>query len=187
MSIADHPTLLRDAFVYFAKFPLQAGMLKVFKRNDSKISGYSTLKSELEALTVHSLVSGIVNYVFAQDEDTLKKQIEDTNGPFLFLDYGTISSGKDGMQRVTDTMDFALIVAEKFKPEGRDAVEMVLKQDELLNYLRTIREQMIYDQKCSPFVKELDFPHKIDPWYARDMQNATGWAMVFSRSGIGLL
>jgi hypothetical protein len=187
MSLTNYPTILTPAFEYFAKYPKKEGMLNVFKRGTSPLPEYAEIKARLQTLDPHSLVPQITNYLFSVNDDALKKQVENINGTFLFLDYGGLNTNKDQLQRLNDTVEFGLIVAEKMKPEDSDSVEMIIRIEYMLVYIRKIREQMIADQKCSPFVKKLSFPHRIDPWYARDMSHATGWSMLFQQQGIDLI
>jgi len=65
--------------------------------------------------------------------------------------------------------------------------ETLLLQDDLLNTTRRVREIMLTDSKNHPWIKQLDFPHRISPWYARELCNATGFSMMFSKSGIDMI
>lgn len=191
MSISTHPNIIRDAFTYFAKFPDHDRVMDVFVRPaaGSAFSGYATLKSEINALTEHSLVPEIEGFVFGPDENVIRKQIEDIGGKiFMFLDYGPINSGEDQtLKYKTDEFELALTIARPYKPDEQDIPELVLLGDETLNALRRVREQMIADQKCSPFMKQILFPHQVLPWYARDLANSQGWTMVLRRRAIAML
>ena len=159
MSIALHPSLLKEAFIYFAKFPLMEGVLKsMFRLGRTSVNGYDDLKNEVNGLTPNSLVPEILNFLFSSNEDKLKAEIEDTGGIFMLLDYGQLSSTPDKMKRNNDTFELGIIIAQKLKPEEYDMAEILLLQDQLLNTMRKIREIMIEDSKTSAFVKQLNHP-----------------------------
>ena len=159
----------------------------MFRAGKITVTGYAALKAEVEALTVNSLVPEILNFLFSSNEDKLKSEIEDTKGVFMLLDYGQLDSSIDSIRRRNDQFELGIIIARKLKPDDYDMAEILLLQDELLNTMRRVREQMITDSKCHPFVKQLELPHKINPWYARDLHNATGFSMMFSKSGIDII
>lgn len=188
MSISLHPQLLREAFLYFAKFPILSGVISsMFRSGSVTTSGYNELNATLQLLSPNSLMPEILNFLFSSNEDKLKKEIEDTAGIFMLLDYGQLSSSQDGMMRKNDEFEMGIIIARKLKPDDYDMAETLLIQDELLNTVRKVREQMITDQKYHPWVKQLNFPHTISPWYARELCNATGFSMIFTRTGIDMI
>lgn len=188
MSRSLHPQLLREAFLYFCKFPSFTGILNsMFRNSKSSVTDYNTLRTAITNLPDHNIVPEILNFLFSSDEVKLKKEIEDTKGIFMLLDYGQLSSSKDGMERKNDSFEMGIIIARKMKPDEYDMAELLLMQDELLNTVRKVREQMIEDQKYHPWVKQLDFPHTISPWYARELCNATGFSMMFSKTGIDMI
>ena len=188
MSIALHPSLLKEAFIYFAKFPLIAGVISsMFRMGNTSVPGYGDLKTEVNAINPNSLIPEILNFLFSSNEDKLRAEIEDTKGIFMLLDYGQLSSSIDSIKRKNDTFELGIIIAQKLKPEDYDMAEILLIHDQLLNTMRKLREVMFADTICSPFVKQLSLPHQINPWYARELANATGFSMTFSKSGIEII
>ncbi len=188
MSLILHPTLLREAFLYFAKFPQMSGVLSsMFRTGKTSVEGYSELQTLVAALNPSSLVPEILNFLFSSNEDKLKAEIEDTKGVFMLLDYGQLDSSIDSIRRRNDQFEMGIIIARKLTPADYDMAEILLIQDQLLNIMRQVREQMILDSKCHPFVKQLELPHRVNPWYARELANATGFSMMFSKSGIDIL
>jgi len=188
MSIQLHPQILREAFMYFAKYPKIDGVISsMFCANKTEVSGYSELQTSLVALDPQSLVPEILNFLFSSNEDKLKKSIEDTTGAFMLLDYGQLSCSQDNVMRKNDELELGIIIARKMNPDHYDMAETLLMHDELLNLIRKVREQMIEDSKYHPFVKQITFPHRIMPWYARELGHATGFSMMFSKSGIDMM
>ncbi len=178
---------LQDIFLYFAKFPLKAGVLELFNRDESDLyPDYALLKTEIEALEVHSLVPGIEEFVFGVNEDSVKARIIELTGTYLFIDYGHIMTTEDQYDRHTEDMLISLTVATPYQIEKLDMVEQVFMADAALEMLLEIRSQMEADSEC-PFVKHLTFPTEITPFFARELSDSTGWTMVFKKRGVELL
>jgi len=181
-------SLLADSFKYYAKFPQKDGVLRNFNRADSTIvTGYSALKAEITALTIHSLIPDIVDFVVGIDQTTIQKRIKNISGIYMFLDYGAIAISKDDIQREYTEFLLALNIARPVDPEKTDYVEEILLGDIMLSYMLQVRDIMKADQLEDPFVKQLDFPHEITPFFAADLSNSAGWTMIFKKKGLGLL
>jgi len=181
-------SLLRDAFVYYAKFPLKDGVLRNFNKTTSTIvSGYDMLKAEITALTTHSLVPEIVDYVVGIDEKTVKARISAIKGIYMFLDYGAIPVSRDEINREYAEFLLALNIARPLNPDKTDYAEEILLGDEMLAIMLQVRDIMKADQRENPFVKQLDFPHEITPFFASELSNSVGWTMIFKTKGLGLL
>jgi len=188
MSIQLHPTILREAFLYFAKFPKLEGVISsIFRTGNPAVDGYADLKNQVSALNPNSLIPDIRNFLFSSNEEKLKQSIEDTAGTFMLLDYGQLSCSQDQIKRLNDEIEFGIIIARKIDSAKFDLAEIIIMQDELLNMMRQVRAIMIEDSKYHPFVKQISFPHRISPWYARELQNATGFSMMFSKTGIDMV
>lgn len=191
-------TLIRDTFKYFAKFPLLAGVQSNFNKSDSSYfpplegagggGSYATLKAEIAALTTHSLIPGITDYVFGVDETVVKKRIEQINGIYLFVDYGNISDMLSGEPKVeTGELIIAVTVARKTPLDGFDTIESLLLADKTLEYISTIKDTMKTDSKSVAYVKPMTFPAEISPWFARELFNSCGWTMTFRKKGVHLI
>lgn len=188
MSIPLHPNILKEACLYFAKYPLLSGVTGSLFKSGKNMAGYASLKNEIQSLEVNSLVPEIVNFLFSSNEEKLKSSIEDTKGPFMLLDYGQLSCNQDSQtKRLSDDFELGIIIARKLDPTQYDMAEIMLLSDELLNFTRRVRNQMIEDSFDHPFVKQITFPHRISPWYARELGHATGFSLMFNKSGIDLV
>ena len=175
---------LRDIFLYFVKFPKKAGVLEMFNRDESELyPDYSVHKAEIEALETHSLIPGIEEFVFGVNEDSVKKRIQQLDGPYLFIDYGHIMTTENQQKVQTDEMLISLTVAIPHKIESQDMVEQVLMADDALKMLLEIRSLMEADSIC-PFVKQITLPIEITPFFARELSDSTGWTMVFKKQTI---
>lgn len=187
MSIPLHPNILKEACLYFAKYPLLSGVIESLFKSGKNMAGYSDFKNDIAALEVNSLVPGILNFLFSSNEDKLKSSIEDTKGPFMLLDYGQLSCSQDSVKRLNDEFELGIIIARKLDPKNYDMAEIILMSDELLNFTRIVRNQMIEDSFDHPFVKQISFPHRIMPWYARELAHATGFSLMFNKTGIDMV
>lgn len=191
MSLERYPNIVADALVYFAKFPLHANVVKIFTKpaSASSFAAYQALQTQINNLEEKELLPEIAGFVFGPDKEVVSRQIEDLGGDmFLFLDYGDISTNQDPTTRaLTDNFALSVTVARCYKQEDLNIPEMVLLGDQTLNAVRAIRAQMIADQQCSPFMRQILFPNQVIPWYARELQNSQGWTMVLQRSAIDML
>jgi len=188
MSISLHPNLLEEAFLYFAKFPRLEGVKSsMFRMGSTNIKGYDSLKTAISELSNNSITPEILNFLFSANEEKLKSGIEDTKGIFMLLDYGQLSSSLDNLHRQNDESELGIIIAQKMKQEDYDMAEILLIQDQMLNIMRAVREQMRKDSVCNPFVQQLKLPSRISPWYARELCNATGFSMNFTKSGVEMI
>jgi hypothetical protein len=191
MSLTSDPLILQDAFLYFAKFPNHDKVMELFTRRDTD-SPFPTesaaLRTLLTDLSENSLVSDLEAYVFAPNEDAIKKQIEDIGDKaFMFLDYGQFNSEQNNVKVKTDFLDIGITIARKYAPNNLNAIEAVIFSDLLLNMMRLVRSTMLTDQICHPFAKRLTFSHTIVPFFAKEWSNATGWSLMTRMSGIDLL
>lgn len=182
-------TLLKETFLYFAKFPALAGVQRNFNisEGNSDFSGYDTFLNEVSNLATHSLIPGIVEYVFGVDELLVKKRIEDITGVYLFVDYGNITTVKNDIGNRLSEFVVAVTVARPIKQDDMDFSESVLLGDLMLSYLATIKEQMETDSPLCKAVREITFPVEITPWFSRELFNSTGWTMLFTKTGTNLV
>jgi hypothetical protein len=180
-------SLLKDTFVYFAKFPDRTGVLRSFNRETSTYTGYDAFKAEINALTVHSLIPGILDYIFGIDEATVLKKINEVKGRYMFIDYGAVTISRDNVNRQYHEFQLAVTVAEPIDTESIDFAEEVLLGDEMLANIKVIRDRMLADQREIPWLKDLTFPNEITPVFMRELNNSVGWTMMFRKAGYDLL
>jgi len=182
-------SILRDTFEYFAKFPDHSGVMKSFNLTESSHfeEEYAAFKDRIQNLEEHSILPGIQDYVFGVDEDLAKKRIQDITGFYLFVDYGNLSSERDEFRTKQETFLIATTVAIPIKPESIDHIEAVIYADKALDFIRQIKDRMLSDSRDNPYLQHLTFPNEITPFFARELQNSTGFTMLFSWEGIGML
>lgn len=179
-------SLLKDTFLYFAKYPEHGGVMKNFNRDTSVLDGYSSFKTDASNIPVKSIIPDITDYVFGIDETTVIKKIKEIAGEYMFLDYGNIPMSHDGIRENTEFL-IALHVARPMNVKGLDFAEEIVLADEMLEHIKTIRDHMKDDQRNNPFVKHLSHPHEITPFFARELSNSVGWTLLFRIKGIEIL
>jgi len=182
-------TLIKDTFTYFAKFPLKAGVLKNFSKNiSSYFTGYDTFKAAITALTPHSLITNLDEYIFGSDLMSVTKRVEHVNGIYLFVDFGNIyDTLLEPMKTEQGEFTIAVTVARKTPADDLDSIEQILLSDITLAMITTLKDLARIDTKTSPFLKHLTLPLDITPWFARDLFNSTGWTITFKVKGIHLV
>ena len=183
-------TLLQDTFKYFAKFPAFTGVQKNFNVSQSQRFGsdYSNFQDAIGNMEEKDLIPGIEDYIFGVDEDMVKRRIQSISGIFLFVDYGAINSDResDALYEM-DEFRIAITVAFPIKEGTMDPVETMLMHQTMLDYISQIKEKMRADSKRIDLIKEISFPLEINPWFSRELMSSSGWSMLFSRRGVGLV
>nr|WP_321409330.1 hypothetical protein [uncultured Carboxylicivirga sp.] len=180
--------LILDLITYFGKFPLKDGVLKCFNRGEEAMEGYNDLKQLITDMDPHSLLPEIKDFAVGVNEMVLTKQINQFSDIYLFVDYGAISIERDEIHRENGSLNIGVTVATPFNHNDRDAIESMLLAQKTLDLLKAIRTEMLDDQQCNiPWLKDLTFPHEITPWENRELNNSTGWSMIFQKRGIGLI
>lgn len=178
--------MILNLFRYFAKFPELSGVLTIFNNGESTLSEYSSLKAELEAFPLHSLISEIQHYVFGQSFEGVKKRIDSLSGTFLFVDFGEFSSTRDQRNSIHDTQKLAVTVAMKV-PTSSDLVEEAIISEKTLQLINILRARMIDDSQKTdaPWLKKLSDAHDIIPFVAPELASL-GWSMRFDSEGADL-
>ncbi|MDR1119545.1 MAG: hypothetical protein LBM08_01340 [Dysgonamonadaceae bacterium] len=180
----DTQNILIDIFRYFAKFIGRDGVLRNFTAG--KGDAYTELKSHCQVLPEAGSFPDITDYVFGVNESSVEKRINNIKGIYLFIDYGNFLTSRNANNVKIDELHLAVTVAKPLNIETVDLAAEVLLADRLLNIIRTIRRRLI-DDKDDNFVRRLTFPSEITPWYSRELNNSTGWTMLFKLTGVDLL
>lgn len=180
--------LLQDTFKYFAKFPAFSGVEKNFNTSSSRFSEYDSFQDEIQDMDEKDLIPGIEDYIFGVNEDMVKRRIQDITGIYLFVDYGSINSDREGDARwEMDEFRIAVTVAYPIKEGSLDAVETMFMHQLTLDYIRQIKLKMHEDSKKNVMLQHVSWPLEINPWFARELMSSSGWSMLFSRTGVGLI
>ncbi len=165
---------LSDIYCYYAKFT--SDRMRLFNKT-AENADYLAFKKRVEDLPEPIL--DLKHYVFGLNEGNVKKQIDDFDDYYLFVDYGAVRIDKSESQVHTDTFLLAVTVAKPFNEDSSDYADEILMGDKALDYLRKIQKQMELDQQCSPFLQHIEFPAEATPFIAKDLANSIGWTLSF--------
>jgi hypothetical protein len=174
-------TILIDIFLYFARFPKREGIKPLFNVGNSNIPGYSELKQKIEEMPEHSLTN-INNYIFAPNMDAIKARVNNICNDYLFVDFGEIECGTDSSNRMYDYARLAVTVAYRLSDFTSDLIEQALAFNSSLSKLAGIRNTMISDQRCRPWLKDISKNHTFIPFISKEL-SSVGWTMLFNREG----
>lgn len=174
-------TILTDIFLYFARFPKQEGIYPLFNVGNSGIPGYSELRAMVNDMTEHSLTD-IHNYIFAANFDAIKARVNNISNDYLFVDFGEIECSTDSSNRMYDQARLAVTVAYRLNDFTSDLIEQALAFNSSLNKLAQIRNIMINEQRCRPWLKDISKNHTFVPFISKEL-SSVGWTMLFNREG----
>lgn len=174
--------MILDIFTYFAQFPLQSGVLKMFNAGSSTHEAYATLKTAVKALPLKERIPGITDYVFGQSYETVKGYVDGlVDSTYLFVDFGEISSSRDSRNSIQDRFHLAVTIARKISTTA-DLVEQAIVTDQTLALMDELQACMLADQQPHPWLKEINYTITISPFTSSEL-SSLGWSMVFYREG----
>lgn len=173
--------MIKDQFLYFARFPSKEGILAMFTNGQSDFPGYNDLVASLRNLPDMSRIPEIANYVYGQSFDELKQRIDKLVGSFLFVDYGEVDMLGDGRNSYQCTQRMAVTVAYKM-PNRADAAEYMLASDTTLQLLSTVHAWLLTDADTGDIDwlsrGELD-KAEVVPFVATEL-HSVGWTLMLS-------
>jgi hypothetical protein len=173
--------MIKDQFLYFARYPSKKGVLAMFTNGSSDFPGYNDLVASLKELPDVSRVPEIANYVYGQSFDELKQRIDKLVGSFLFVDYGEVDMLGDGRNSYLCTQRMAVTVANKM-PNRADAAEYMLASNATLRLLSQVHAWLLADAEAGDIDwlsrGELD-KAEIIPFVATEL-HSVGWTLMMS-------
>ena len=173
-------TILIDIFLYFARFPKREGIYPMFNSGVTT-SDYIDLKKKINDMPEHSLTD-INNYVFAANFEAIRARVNNISNDYLFVDFGEIECATDSSNRMHDQTSLAVTVAYRLNDFSADLVEQALAFNSSLHKLANIRNIMINEQRCRPWLKDVSKNHTFVPFIAKEL-SSIGWTMLFNREG----
>lgn len=176
-----HKTILIDIFLYFARFPKREGIYPMFNVGNSNIPGYDRLKELIDEMPEHSLTD-INNYIFGSNLEAISSRVNNISNDYLFVDFGAIDCGTDSSNRMHDSAQLAITVAYRMKSFTADLIEQALAFNSSLHKLTAIRNTMIAEQRCRPWLKNVSEKHTFMPFISKEL-SSVGWTMLFNREG----
>ena len=178
-------TLIKDIFMFFARFPRREGVLSIFNAGRSDLPEYAEWKAAVAAMP-DPLMPDVGHYVFGVDEQAVSNRINTVDDFFLFVDYGQIENELDRVNNRRESFLIAITVAYPSRDTDNDLVERAIRSDRALNILCRIRARMIDEEKCTPWLKNFQADHIITPWVS-DTMPSYGWTAIIRRQGFDML
>lgn len=179
-------TLIKDIFLFFARFPKKEGVLSIFNKGRSDdLPEYAEWMAAVEALP-NPLLPDIEHYVFGVDQKAVFTRIAQLSGFFLFVDYGQIDNELDRVGTRRESFYLALTVAYPSRDSDNDLAERAIRSDRALDLLCRLRHQIIVEEKCIPWLKNFQADHVITPWVSDEMPSY-GWTAIIRRQGFDML
>jgi hypothetical protein len=175
--------LLTDLITYFAKFPAKEGVLNNFASKTDKFTGYSAFKATIEALP-DPLLPEIEDLVFSTSEIALSNKLRNTNGFFMLIEYGTLSTGAANTAGGRDSnISLSLTIGHPYRETNTDAMEETLIMDKCLDLLTSIIDQMDEDNPDICNLKQfLPDSYTISPAEPALLYNNLGWTLNFKKN-----
>ena len=175
--------ILTDLIQYFAKYPDRTGVLKLFSRSTSTVTGYAALKSYIEALAA-PLNPEIKDFLVSTDETVIADRIRSASSFFMLLEYAGLTSTAPNKAYIRDSVfNLSVIIAHPANKSGRDLAEEQLIMDQALTTITSIAKQMDSDNKelCS-HLRFMPGGVSIAPIEPLMMYGCIGWALTFTKS-----
>ncbi len=180
-------TLIKDIFMFFARFPQKAGVLEMFTNGRSDLPEYTQWMQEVNNLPDDPLLGDIKHYVMGVDPENVVSRISTFSDCFLFVDYGQIENEIDRVNNRRESWIIAITIAYPSRDSNNDLVERAIKSDRALDLLCRLRHILIQEEKCIPWLKNFQADHIITPWVSDDMASSYGWTVIIRRQGFDLL
>lgn len=183
--------MILELLKYFAKYPTKAGVLNLFKRGESLITGYAELLSFVQALPATSVMPDIENYVVASELNSTKQLVSGFVGvsTYLMLDYGEIVSTPNQKKTLLDNMSLAITVAMRLT-DAADLIERALASAQTLTLINELRARMMADSRNSvlgTFVNDfISGQHTLVPFKWEDT-SSIGWTLAFTMDATDML
>lgn len=178
--------LVKDIFMFFARFPQKEGVLQMFTNGRSDLTEYAQWMQEVQDLPDIPMFPDIKNYVFGVDRETVISRVKSFTDCFLFVDYGQIENEIDNINNRRESFLIAFTVAYPSSDSNNDLAERAMKADRALTLLCDIRREMIAEEKCIPWLKNFQADHIITPWQSEEMPSY-GWTAIIRRQGFDML
>lgn len=176
-------TILIDIFLFFARFPERDGIFGAFNKGESNLKAYNEIKFKLQDMAEHSLTD-IKHYIFGANFDAVRSRVNNiaSGEDYLFVDFGEIECSTDQRNRMNDSARLAVTVAFRVSDFSADIIEQMLYFEAGLKKITAIRNHILTEQKCHPWLKNISEKHTFIPFVSPDFASI-GWTMLFNRDG----
>lgn len=178
-------SILRNSFLYFARFLTQDALEAAFRLSSG--DKHQQLLDQVSTLPTDRQIPAIKDFIFSINKETVQKRIDNVKGTYMLLEYSTVSSKiNQSVDVKTDSFRVALTIACP-RPQDQDNATEMIWQDELLDIISEIRQHMRNDLDTEASVWWFSFPNTIVPIVASALGNSMGWAMEFDIMGTDIV
>ena len=178
--------MIKELFLYFARFPKCDGVKAIATMGDSDFNEYAQLLTMLDMMDDCERVPHIDNYVYGQSMDDLQQRIGKLFGSWMMVDYGELSLQADRHGSVTVSQQVAVTVAIKMR-QNCDMMERMIASDRTLDMLRRVFAFLWADSDNG----RIDWLTRGDlqraemvPFVASEL-SSYGWTLIFQTSAAG--
>jgi hypothetical protein len=178
--------LVKDIFLFFARFPQKSGVLEVFNNGRSELPEYAQWMQEVGDLPV-ALLPEVKHYIFGPDAENVASAISAAQDCFMFVDYGQIENEIAPPNVRRESFLIAITIAFPGRDSHNDLAERAIKSDRALDMLCRMRHIMIQEEKCVPWLKNFQADHIITPWLEYNIMPSYGWTVMIRRQGYDML
>ena len=180
--------MIRQLFLYFARFPRKSGIKAIATMGKSPMPEYARLLEALDQMPALSRVPDIENYVYGQTFEDIQQRLDRLIGSFLFVDYGEFDMLGDGRRSFQVTQRLAVTVALRLHANS-DQMERMIASDRALQLLSQVHAWMIADAETGQLEwlsrENLD-KAEIIPFVAAELRS-TGWTLMIDAQAPDML
>lgn len=179
--------LIKEIFLFFARFPDKAGVKELFSQGESNLALYDEWMQAVDALPEDSIFPEIKHYVFGSNPQAVSERISKINDCYMLVDYGQITSERGNIGNVEDSMAILITVAYPSKKDSNDLMELAAKSEMAMNIMSRLRNYLYNEEKCTPWLKQAMAEHELMPWEAISLMPSTGWTLMVERREADML
>lgn len=179
--------LLKEIFLFFARFPSKAGVAELFSQGSSDLPLYAEWKQAVDALPEVAIFPEIKHYIFGSNPQALTERINNISDCFMQIDCGQITSERNAIGAITDSFAIMITVAFPNKKNNSDLMEMSIKSELALDIISRLRNQLYNEERNIPWLKEAMLEHELMPWESFTLMPASGWSILLERKGADML
>lgn len=177
--------MLTDILKFFARFPAKTAIESMFSANDSGISDYAALKTDIIA-EADELISDIKKFIFSQNENTIREIVDKTDGYLMMVEYGPIRTSSPNAVGVRESgFGLSVIVAHHLFTRKYDTAAEILVMDQCLTFLKQVFTEMKRvddDEDTCHLVNWTRGNVDFSPIEPQALYQAVGWNMTITYS-----
>ena len=126
-------------------------------------------------------------FAFGVDEQTLRERVSTFDDYYMFVDYGEFDSNRDDKNRLIDSWQLAVTVAQPLASRTLLPDEVDEYHLQSFEITARIRARMLEQQHSHPWLQYLSDNHGIAPFIAPEICRSVGHSILFQLKGLDLL